>query len=91
MALFDSLTLYNKVKNSTESSLKVTWAYGDGLGSAGNESLEILIPELIYSPNAPEVSGPMGVKVSLPFEAYYENSTEATAIQIILKNSQATI
>lgn len=90
-AMFDSLTLYNKAKNSTESSLKVTWTFGDGLGSAGNESLELLVPELLYSPNAPEVSGPMGIKVSLPFEAYYENSTEATTIQAILKNTQATI
>lgn len=91
VALFDSLTLYDKAKNSTESSLQITWTFGDGLGSADNESLDILIPELIYSPNSPEVSGPMGVKVSLPFEAYYENSTEATTIQAILKNSQATI
>lgn len=91
VALFDSLTLYNKAKNSTESSLQITWTFGNGLGTAGNESLDILIPELIYSPNAPEVSGPMGVKVSLPFEAYYENSTEATTIQAILKNSQAVI
>lgn len=90
-AMFDSLTLYNKAKNSTESSLKITWTFGDGLGSVGNESLELLIPELIYSPNAPEVSGPMGIKVSLPFEAYYENSTEATTIQAVLKNTQTTI
>ncbi|OGP65793.1 MAG: hypothetical protein A3K22_00975 [Deltaproteobacteria bacterium RBG_16_42_7] len=90
-ALFENLTLYNKAVNSTESSLKVKYLFGDGLGSAGNESLEFLIPELIYSPNAPVISGPTGIYVDLPFTAYYENSAEATTMQAILKNTQATV
>ena len=90
-ALFENLTLYNKAVNSTESSLKVIYKFGDGLGSAGNESLEIFIPELIYSPNAPVISGPSGILVELPFTAYYENSATATTMQAILKNTQATV
>lgn len=90
-ARFTSLTLYNKAIADTESSLKVTYLFGDGLGSAGNESLEFFIPELTYAPNSPVISGPKGVLVDLPFEAYYDNSAEASALQIILKNSQATV
>ena len=90
-AMFENLTLYNKAINSTESSLKVIYKFGDGLGSAGNESLELFIPELIYSPNAPVISGPQGIYVELPFTAYYENSATATTMQAILKNTQATI
>lgn len=90
-AMFENLTLYNKAINSTESSLKVTWSKGDGLGSAGNESFEMFLPELVYSPNAPVVSGPRGVVVELPFEAYYADDAAASAMQITVKNSQATI
>jgi hypothetical protein len=90
-AMFENLTLYNKAVNNTESSLKVVYQLGTGDGSAGNEYLEILIPELIYSPNAPVISGPQGIYVELPFTAFYANSTEATTMQIILKNTQATI
>ena len=90
-ALFENLTLYNKAKNNTETSLKITLSRGDGLGSADNESLEIFVPELLYQPNAPVISGPAGVLVELPFIAYYDNSTEATTMQMILKNTQATI
>lgn len=90
-ALFQDLTLFNKAKNSTETSLKVTFSRGDGLGSADNESLEIFIPELLYQPNAPIIAGPEGILVELPFIAYYDNSSEATTMQMILKNTQATI
>lgn len=90
-ALFESITLYNKAKNSTESTLKITFTKGNGGGSAGNESLEIFLPELIYSPNAPVVEGDKGVLIELPFEAYYDNSSEASSIVITLKNMQETV
>lgn len=90
-ARFEDLTLDNKAVNDTESSLKVIYTIGDGLGSADNESLEILIPELTFAPNSPPINGPKGVLVELPFVAYYADSSEASALQIVLKNSQATI
>lgn len=90
-ALFDSITLYNKAVNNTESSIKVKYAKGDGLGSVGNESIEFLIPELKYAPKSPPISGPNGVYVELPFTGFYGNSTEASIFQIVLKNAQATI
>lgn len=90
-ALFESLTLYNKAKSHTESSLKITLSRGDGLGSAGNESLEIFIPELIFKPEAPVIPGPKGILVELPYEAFYDNSAEASTIQMILKNTVATL
>ena len=90
-ALFDSITLYNKAVAHTESSLKITLSRGTGAGSAGNESLEILMPELIYKPQAPVITGPKGILVELPFEAYYDNSSEASTIQMVLKNTVATL
>ncbi|RMF46800.1 MAG: hypothetical protein D6751_04120 [Deltaproteobacteria bacterium] len=90
-ARFKDLALYTKAIAGTESSLRVLFQLGTGDGSSGNESLEIKLPELIYAPNAPVIDGPKGIIVELPFEAYYEDSTEASAMQIILKNTQATV
>lgn len=90
-ALFKDLDLYNKALNGTESSIRVKYANGDGLGSAGNESLEMKLSELVYSPKTPPISGPKGIMAELPFEAYYEGAAEASAIQLILMNTQATI
>ena len=90
-ALFEDLSLYNKAVNSTESSLKIIFQKGTGDGSADNEYFEILIPELVYTPRSPAVEGPAGVMVELPFEAYYDNSAEASAIQITVKNTESAI
>jgi hypothetical protein len=90
-AKFANLTLLNKALSSTESSLKVIYSKGDGLGSAGNESIEFKVPELKYSVASPIVEGPRGVMVDLAFIGYYTNNSEASALQVILKNAQATI
>lgn len=90
-ARFADLTLYNKAVNDTESSLKIVYTLGDGLGSAGNESLEIFIPELTFAPQSPPIDGPRGVVVSLPFVAYYDDSSEASAMQVTIKNTQSAI
>lgn len=82
--LFENTTLYEKALNNTESVLVITLTHGDGDGTDGNEKLTFTIPELKYAPNAPVISGPSGLLVELPFEAYYEDSSEASAIQAVL-------
>lgn len=90
-ALFEDLTMFNKALRFTETSLKIIWKHGTGAGTAGNESLELLIPEMKFSRETPVIEGPKGILYRGPFEAYYSDSSEASAIQIILKNAQATI
>jgi len=90
-ALFDSMTLLNKAITSTESSLKIVYKLGDGTGSEGNEYLEFFIPELLYSPVAPVISGPGGLFVELPFTAYYSDSAQGSSIVITLKNMEASL
>ena len=90
-ARFSDLTLYNKAVAHTNSSLKLGWVLGTGDGSAGNESIEFYIPELVFSPAAPGITGPKGIVIDLPFEGFYEDSSEASALQITLMNTQATI
>lgn len=85
-ALFDSVDLLNKAVNFTESSLKVILTRGTGLGSAGNESLELSIPALVYDRQSPGIEGPAGVLITLPFKAY-----GTTTIQAVLKNALTTI
>jgi len=84
-AMFDSVALYNKAVNHTESSLKIT------LTRDTDNSIEFLIPELVFDPEAPVIEGPRGVLVRLPFMAYYDDSGEQTSIQVTVKNDMATI
>ena len=89
--IFDSITLYNQAVAGTESSLKIALTKGTGLGSTGNEMIEFLIPELKFKASTPVIKDSKGIMLEMPFEAFYSNSTEATALQITLKNTQATI
>ena len=89
-ASFENVTLYNKAVNGTESSLKLIWSKGDGLGSAGNESLEFFIPELRYERATPIIPGAVPLIVELGFVGYYENHADASALEITLKNATAS-
>ncbi len=90
-ALFDAITLYNKAIGGTESSLEFIFTKGTGAGSAGNEKLTITIPELIYEPKTPVVSGPSGIMVDLAFRGYYANDADASAIHMELINTESVL
>jgi hypothetical protein len=83
-ALFDSMTMYNKALNNTETAIVITLTNGTGVGTAGNEKLVLTLPEIIFKPQAPVVSGPTGVLVELPFEAYYNDDVNATTLMAVL-------
>jgi len=86
-AMFENMDLYNKAKNSTESSIDFTVTRGDGDGTDGNESLQVVIPELVYQAKSPVIDGPKGVRVELNFEADYDNNADATAMKFVCINS----
>jgi len=88
--LFDSVAMYNKAINHTETSLTVTFTKGTGAGTLGNEKLIFYFDELIFKPTAPVVEGPTGLFVTLDFEAYYNNHADATACRAVLMDSRAT-
>jgi len=86
-AQFEDLTYYNKARNLTESSLDFTITRGSGAGTDGNESIQVVIPELVYKAASPPIEGPKGVTVSLGFEGFYDNNADVTGLKIILKNA----
>ena len=89
--LFEDLTLYNLALNNTETSLEIIFTKGDGLGgSAGNEKLTISFDEIKFGAESPKVAGDAGVKLSLPFEAYYDNDADASAVVMTLLSPLAT-
>lgn len=90
-AIFDSMTLLNKAIQRTESSLKMTLTQGTGAGTAGNEQIEIFIPELKFKEVDPVIKDSKGIMIELPFEAYYQDGADASQMVITLKNTQATI
>ncbi|MFQ5737136.1 MAG: phage tail tube protein [Thermodesulfobacteriota bacterium] len=81
-AFFEDDTLLAKARASTESSLKITL----DKGVTPARSVELFIPELRFKRTGPDISGPKGIKTTLDFEGYYDNSTEASSIQVIIKN-----
>lgn len=89
-AMFQDMTLYNKAVNNTTSSLKLIYTKGTGAGTAGNEYLDIYLPLLKYSRDAPTIGGEGGVLVNLPFEAFWESGQTSICI-MTLKNAQLAI
>lgn len=81
-AVFDSMALLDKAMANTESSITITAAHGDGLGTAGNESVKLDLKQLVYSRQGPVIEGPAGVLVTLPFTGY-GNGLEVTVLSPI--------
>lgn len=90
-ALFENVTLYNLAIAHTETTLQVILTKGTGAGTAGNEKMTFNFDEVIFKPQAPVIPDPKGILVELPFEAYYDNDTDASAMWIELLNSSATL
>lgn len=85
---FDSVNLYTKAVNGSETSLKVVFTNGTGAGTSGNENLELLLCELMFGRNTPTIDNDGGVTVKLPITGYYDNNAQGSALQITLKNTQ---
>ena len=85
-ALFESAALLEKAVAGTASSLKITLSRGDGLGSAGNESIEFLVGALDFNRTGAEIQGPRGISIEFPFTAY-----ASTGLQVTIKNALSAI
>ena len=81
-AIYEDNTLFAKALAGTESSLQFTFTNGDNV-------LDILLDECLYSMTGPAIETPAGVQISLNFQAYYANGANSSACVITLTNTQA--
>ena len=89
--LFESAALLTKARASTDTQLKITLSRGTGAGSAGNESIEFLVKEMVYEVNSPVIEGPAGLSVQLGFRGFKASGGTDYGLQITVKNAIATI
>jgi len=82
-SMFQDATLLNKAINGTESSLQITL-------TNGNFILDLLVQELVYERATPELSGPKGIFVELPFQAYFDNGAGGSVVTATLTNDVAS-
>lgn len=90
-AMFDSNTLLNKALTDTETSLQITMSRGDGYGTAGNETLDILVQQLKYEPVSPGIDGPAGVFINLPFKGYRNSSGTKLGLLVTVRNQLSSV
>lgn len=77
-------TLLAKGIAGTESSLKLTFT------AAANSIFEIELQELEYARTGVPLEGPQGLLLDMPFEAFYENGSEASALVLRVTNATAS-
>jgi len=92
-ARFSDLTMYNKALDHTDSSLRCILdksgsAWG-GYGQSGGEVMDIYLPNLVFTPQAPAVDGPQGITISLDYEAFYTPGQAETTMEVWLLNQIA--
>jgi len=88
--LFTNEDLYDKAKAGTTTKLVVELWHGTGAGTtAGNEKTTLTMDELKFKPQAPGIPGPQGIRIELPFIAFYSAGTNASSfvIETLLPNN----
>jgi hypothetical protein len=89
--LFEDDVLYALALAHTETTLELHFTKGAGTGaSAGNEKLSFYFDEMIFKPQSPVISGPTGLLVELPFESFYNDDADASALRMVLLSPIAT-
>ncbi|MBK8872365.1 MAG: hypothetical protein IPN19_15365 [Elusimicrobia bacterium] len=87
-ALFEAFTLVDAAMAGTDTTLELLMSRGDGLGSAGNESLSIKLDHARLALASPAISSPGGVEVTFEFTGYKSGATDKPWWSA-LKNAQA--
>lgn len=82
-ALFEDAALLNKAVSMAETSLRLSFA-------SGAHSLSFLFPEVVLEQQTPAMEGPQGLKLQLPWKAYFgDDSTNNSAVVVTLTNDVA--
>ena len=81
--LFQDDALLLKGRNHTETSLQI-------VVTDGSYSLTFNMDELVLDQTKPPVNGPEGLMLTLNYEAYYDDGSDASALKAILVTSVST-
>jgi hypothetical protein len=83
--MFEDLTYYNKWLNETATSLDIT------LTDTASNTIRFYMPNVKYTGDgSPKIESAQGVVIALNWRAIYD-ATEATDVEIVLVNGEATI
>lgn len=69
-------------QQSEKISVEIVFTHGNG------EVLSFKMPELKFALSSPPIDGPAGIKQTLNFNAFYDNSEEKSAIVVTLENDK---
>jgi hypothetical protein len=89
--LFETMDLFMKALKFQESSFSLTYQNGTGVGTAGNESLNFLMQEIVFDESTPVIESDEGIIYEGPFKGYYADGAAGSALQITLKCTDATV
>jgi hypothetical protein len=89
-AFFDDEDVIDTVLSGVDTEILFTLSRGDGLGSAGNESLTIHVGDIVFAKTAPPINGPRGLRCTMNFTAHRVAAAELDAV-FTLKNAVATV
>jgi hypothetical protein len=84
--LFQSLTLLNKAKNETESSIMINFP-----AASGGHSLQLDLKEVKYHVEEPSARGPNGIVVPMRGRAYYTDDAGASSLIATIINDVTSI
>lgn len=84
--IFDSMTLLNKAKDATETSIKLKVP---SLLTHASHFAQIELNEVRYNYKTPGVSGPGGIPLELDGVGYYDNHASASSIVVTVVNDVA--
>lgn len=90
VAFFDTADLMNAALNDADVKVVITLSKGDGLGTAGNESLVLTLPKLALAATTPAIDGPKGLKLNFSGNAFAPSGAEL-GVTAVLKNALATV
>lgn len=82
-AFFVDNTVIEKAEKGTPTKLEIAITNSE-------ESLTIILPEVVYQRNTPGISGPEGVYIEMDYGAFYKDNENETAVQIELVNKIAS-
>lgn len=81
--IFTNTLLLQMAIDSTETSIEQIFI------AASDKKVAIKVPELMFQEEDPGVPGPQGIVISLPWEGYYDDSPDASAIVVTVTNGDA--